>query len=111
VLKRWMAEQTGPEATAKRLARDLPDIRYTLEHLPAVARKLVDQIIANNGELPLPDRQSMRDREMRQFRVIAGAALLVAGALLIGLDVEPDWLGWLASSAGLLSLYIGRPET
>jgi hypothetical protein len=53
----------------------------------------------------------MRDREMRQFRVIAGAALLVAGALLIGLDVEPDWLGWLASSAGLLSLYIGRPET
>jgi len=111
VLKRWMADQTGPKATAKRIARDLPEIRYTMERLPAVARRLVDQVIANDGQLPIPDRQTMRAREMRQFRVIAGAAMLVAGALLIGLEAEPDWLGWLLSGAGLVSLYLGRPNT
>ncbi len=110
VLKRWMTEQTGPRATAKRIARDLPDIRYTLERLPEAARQLVDQVLDNEGKLPLPDARVMRAREQRQFRVVAGAAALVSGALLIGLGAQPAWLGWLVGAVGIASLLAGRPR-
>lgn len=110
VLKRWIAEETGPKATAKRIRRDIPEIRYTLEKLPTVARQLVDQILDNEGKLPLPDPKVIRQRERRQFLVITGAALVVAGALLIGLQAQPAVLGWLTGGAGLVSLLAGRPR-
>ena len=45
VLKAWMIEQTGPKATLRRLRREWPDLRYALEKLPLVARKLVDEAL------------------------------------------------------------------
>ncbi len=110
VLKRWIAEETGPKATAKRIRRDIPEIRYTLEKLPTVARQLVDQVLDNEGKLPLPDPKVIRERERRQFLVITGAALVVAGALLIGLNAQPAVLGWLTGGAGLVALFAGRPK-
>ena len=40
---------------------------------------------------------------------MAGAALVIAGALLIGLAAEPAWLGWLLGGGGLATLFAGRP--
>ena len=40
-----MIEQTGPRATLRRLRREWPDLRYALEKLPLVARKLVDDAL------------------------------------------------------------------
>ncbi len=111
VLKKWMAEQTGPAGTARRIARELPDIRYTLERLPVLARRLVDQLEESERTPPAPNRRGNQERERRQFRVIAGAAGLVAGALLIGLQAQPDWLGWVIAAAGLTGLYLGRPAS
>lgn len=110
VLKKWMTAQTGPRATAERIWRELPEVRYVLERLPSVARRLVDQALANDGKLPIPDRQAIYRRERRQFRVIAGAAGIMAGALLIGLDAGPDWVGWGLGAAGVFGLYLGRPK-
>jgi len=110
VLKKWMSAQTGPKATAERVWRDIPEVRYVLERLPTVARRLVDQILANEGKLPIPDRQTMHRRERRQYQVIGGAAGLVAGALLIGLDAKPEWVGWVVGLIGIIALYIGRPK-
>ncbi len=103
-----MTAQTGPKATAERVWRDLPEVRYVLEHLPSVSRRLVDQVLANDGQLPI-DRQMMHKRERRQYRVIAGAAGLIAGALLVGLDAKPEWVGWAVGAVGLITLYLGRP--
>lgn len=110
VLRKWMSAQTGPKATAERVWRDLPEVRYVLERLPTVARRVVDQVLANEGKLPIPDRDAMHRRERRQYQVIAGAAGLVAGALLIGLDADPEWLGWVVGAVGLISLFLGRPK-
>jgi ubiquinone biosynthesis protein len=110
VLKRWMAEQTGPRGTARRIARELPDIRYALERLPMIARRLIEQAEYHERRPPRPDPRPGRERERRQFRLAAGAAGLVAGALLIGLQAEPAWLGWLVGAAGLFGLYAGRPR-
>ena len=110
VLQRWVAAQTSPKATAERIWRDLPEVRYTLERLPTVARRLVDQVLLNDGALPIPSRAALYRRERRQYQVIAGAAGIIAGALLIGLDAEPLWVGWLVGGLGLVSLYLGRPQ-
>lgn len=111
VLKQWMSDQTGPAGTARRIARELPDIRYTLERLPILARRLVEQLDEQERMPPPAPRRNMeRERERRQFRVIGGAAGLVAGALLIGLNADPGWLGWLVGGGGLLAIYQGRPD-
>jgi ubiquinone biosynthesis protein len=109
VLKQWMAEQTGPAGTARRIARELPDIRYTLERLPTLARRLVEQLEEADRTPARPARRPDNGPEKRQFRLIAGGSLLVAGALLIGLAAEPTWLGWLLGAAGLAGIYSGRP--
>ncbi len=110
VLEKWMKAQTGPKATAERIWRDLPEVRYILENLPTVTRRLIDQVLAADGKLPIPDSQALHRRERRQYQVIGGAAGLVAGALLIGLDAQPAWAGWVVSMIGLVMLYIGRPK-
>jgi len=110
VLQKWMSAQTGPKATAERVWRDLPEVRYVLERLPTVARRLVDQVLANEGRLPIPDRQVMYRRERRQYLVIGGAAGLIAGALLVGLGAQPAWAGWVVGAVGLITLFRGRPK-
>ena len=110
VLKKWMSAQTGPKSTAERVWRDLPEVRYILERLPTVGRRLVDQVLENDGKLPIPDRQVMYRRERRQYQVIGGAAGLIAGTLLIGLDAQPAWIGWLVGAFGLITIYLGRPK-
>jgi ubiquinone biosynthesis protein len=43
VLKAWVREQSGPRATIRRLRRELPDLRHTLEKLPAALRRFVEE--------------------------------------------------------------------
>jgi ubiquinone biosynthesis protein len=110
VLQKWMSTQTGPKATAERVWHDVPEVRYTLERLPAVARRVVDQILATENRQPEINQQVMHRRERRQYQVIGGAAGLIAGSLLIGLDAKPEWVGWLVGAAGLIALFLGRPK-
>ncbi len=109
VLKAWMIEQTGPRATLRRLRREWPDLRYTLEKLPLVARKLVDGVLEEPG-VPTPEAPGGGSPERRQYGAILGAGLLVSGSVWLGLDTPPNWLGWLALAGGALSLWIGRPR-
>jgi len=115
VLKAWMIEQTGPTATLRRLRRDWPDLRYALEKLPLVARKLVDDALTVQG----PDtaggpedpgaRNTRRGKDRARHGAVAGAALLVSAAVWLGLDTPPNGVGWVAGVAGLLTLWFTRP--
>jgi ubiquinone biosynthesis protein len=117
VLKAWMVEQTGPRATFRRLRRDWPDLRYALEKLPLVARKLVDEALLEQSRPPtgpegpvgpgVPSRAGDRSRH----GAIAGAGLLVSAAVWLGLGTPPAALGWLAGVSGLLTLWFTRPRT
>lgn len=110
VLKKWMKQQTSPKASIEHILQDLPEIRYTLERLPTVARKLVDQALETDGQMPIPDRHAMYRHELRQYQLVGGAAALITAALLIGLEAEPAWVGWLVGAAGLITLFLGRPK-
>ena len=105
-----MAEQTGPQATARRLAAELPDIRYVIEHLPVLARRIVDQgLQPDTGESPLQIREAFRI-ERRRYFALGGAAGVIAAALLIGLDARPEWAGWAVGAASIIALFLGRPK-
>jgi ubiquinone biosynthesis protein len=115
VLKAWMLEQTGPAGTLRQLRREWPDLRYALEKLPQVARKLVDGVLHDGTGVPsgvaAPPRAAEPLAASRaRHGATAGAALLVSAAVWLGLDTPPHWVGWAAGAAGLLTLWFTRPK-
>ena len=112
VLKAWMRDQTGPRATLRRLRRDWPDLRYALEKLPLVARKLVDAELER--EVTGPASQAGSEIEpavaLSRYLVGVGGTLVIAAVLWLGLETEPRWVAWAGGAAGLLSLWFGRPK-
>jgi ubiquinone biosynthesis protein len=109
VLREWMAERTGPRAMARRIRQELPEIRYMLDRLPTVARRVVDRLEDETRPLG-PDPRLMLQVARGRYALLAGAALLVAAALLIGLRAEPAWAGWALGAVAAGLLVVGRPR-
>lgn len=116
VLKAWLREQSGPRATLRRLRREIPDLRHTLEKLPTALRRFVERQAEDAGPGTSPQIQAetsrIQDRasSSERYALGAGAALLIAGVLFTGLQAEPAWAGWLLGAAGLVVLWAGRPS-
>jgi ubiquinone biosynthesis protein len=119
VLKAWMLEQTGPTATLKRLRRDWPDLRYALERLPQVARRLVDEALEKPAMPPAAtprggsagtDQDAHLASDRRRWLTTVGGSLVIAGAVWVGLAAAPVGFGWLLGSAGLVVAGFGWPR-
>ena len=113
VLRQWMEERTGPRALVRKLRQELPEIRYLLEELPATARRLAERV--NEEDRAERNRQALqRERTLladrQRYLAFAGAACLLAAALLLGQNAEPGWLGWGLGLLAALLLYGGRPR-
>ena len=109
VLREWMDERTGPKAIARRIKQELPEIRYMVDRLPSIARRVVDRL--ENEDEPLgPDRQTLLKVARSRYALYSGGILLVAGSVLLGLEAQPGWLAWLLGASGLGLLYAGRPQ-
>lgn len=112
VLREWMEEQSGPQAIVKRLRQELPEIRYMVERLPVVTRKLMDKIDAD--EKPVgPDRATLQRWARKRWLAFSGAVSLLAGALLLGLGAatggELNWAGWVLGGGGIALLLAAKP--
>ena len=109
VLREWMEERTGPKAMARRIRQELPEIRYVIDRLPAVTRKLMDRV--DQDEKPLgPDKAMLRSWARSRYFAFSGAVMLFAGAALLAFAAPSAWLGWALGAAGLGLLYAGRPR-
>jgi len=109
VLREWMEERAGPKALASRLREELPEIRYMVDRLPLVARKLMDRV--DQDEKPLgPDKAMLQRWAHSRHMAFAGAVTLLAGALLLGFGVQPAGVGWGLGALGLGLLWGGRPR-
>lgn len=118
VLKAWVREQSGPRAILRHLRRELPDLRYTLEKLPTALRRFVEQ----HAEAPTHetlraraigsslDRGNGERTDGARYALGSGSALLIAGVIFTGLQAEPAWIGWLLGTAGIITLWSGRPQ-
>jgi ubiquinone biosynthesis protein len=111
VLREWMAERTGPKAMLKRFQQELPEIRYMLDQLPGVARKVIDQLNeAPDQAVSRPDRKSLLRWARYRYLAFTGAVSLIAAAVLIGQHAEPEWLGWVLGAIAAVLLFAGRPR-
>jgi ubiquinone biosynthesis protein len=108
VLREWMAERNSPAAMLKRFREELPEIRYMLDQLPAVARKLMDK--ATQEPPAAPRRAAMLGRAKRRYLAFSGALCLIAAVLLLGQQAEPVWLGWGLGVLAAALLVAGRPR-
>jgi len=112
VLKAWVREQSGPRGTLRRLRRELPDLRYALEQLPGALRRFVEA----NATAPQPTadpaggRNKALERRRDRYALASGAALLIAGAVLLGLRSDAAWFGWALAVGGLATLWMSRPR-
>ncbi|MDH3399772.1 MAG: ubiquinone biosynthesis regulatory protein kinase UbiB [Chromatiales bacterium] len=116
ILERWMRDRLSGANVLAKLRQQLPDLNETLQDVPQLVQTLVQQ--ATEGRLSItvndPGVSALREEISRSARArytaMAAGAVLIAGALLIGLDVQPEWLGWVVSATGAALLLINRPS-
>ena len=90
-LERWMAEQVGPTAFARKLRRNLPTLTEHAADMPLLMHKVLSD--AAQGRLALKWKSDELTRLRRELNenhrttvgAISGAAMLISGAMLLTL--------------------------
>ncbi|MEO0972259.1 MAG: ubiquinone biosynthesis regulatory protein kinase UbiB [Pseudomonadota bacterium] len=116
-LEEWMAERLSGREAIEKLRAHLPQLREDVQSLPSLALEALHQLSRGDFRLRLDSepmqqlQHAMRENARWRHGVYVGAALLVAGSLLIGLDggAQPPWLGWGMTGLGLALMLISRP--
>ena len=93
-MERWMAQQVGPRAFARRVKESLPQLSEELPEVPHLAYKVLKK--ASEGELEIRWKSEELARLRRELRAgqrdtreaIAGGSLLLGG-LLVNLGSAP----------------------
>ena len=106
LLKKWMARRAEPGRVMKELRRDLPELRYAVQRLPRALHRLLDRAEG----APSRRRERRPDGRQRLWRQLTGCTLLLAGAVLLGLQAQPPFLSWLAGAVGLVLVLSARPR-
>jgi ubiquinone biosynthesis protein len=114
ILEEWMEERVSGRAIISRLREQLPSVGESLQEFPQVIHSLLQQ--ASDGQLEIRVRTAGLDELRRDNRELAsrrsvglaGTAVLIAAAILVGLGAEPTWLGWVGAVAGVWLLFRSR---
>ena len=105
VLEDWMRQRRDPRTELKQLIAAWPEIRDDLALLPRLLHRAVRRAEAEDASTQRVRHAPPPRRGRRGERVIAGAALLIAGVLWSGL-AEPEWFGWIGAGVGLALLFV-----
>ena len=113
-LEDYVREQMGWKTTWKKLRASLPAWRELLLETPArlnvILRELAEgqlQVGVDNAELTSL-RESVRHRVQHVYHAVAGGALVVSGALLLGRPGVPLWAAGAVAGVGFLILIWGH---
>jgi ubiquinone biosynthesis protein len=116
-LEDWMAERLSGKETLDKLRAHLPQLREDVQALPALAFEALHNFSRGNMRLRLDTEpveligSAMRENARWRHGTYVGAAMLVSGCLLIGLDGgQPIWLGWGMAGLGLVLMLFSRPS-
>jgi ubiquinone biosynthesis protein len=110
-LEEWMKRRNSPQGHLEQLAKSWPEISEDLLLLPEVIHRVLRSVVDNDSEEESQDAAGATPQLFLHSPTvaiaIAGAGLLIAGAVWIGLGVSPDWLGWTGVALGsVISLRI-----
>ena len=120
-LERWMNDQIGPRAFVRNMKTSLPQWAEQLPQLPTLLHQLAQQardgnlqVQSNAGEL-IKLRREVRQANRRSVAAVTAAALIVAAAVILGLDNHAPkmfgdapvitWLLGIAAVAVLISAW------
>jgi ubiquinone biosynthesis protein len=105
VLEEWMKQRTSPRAHVAELLRQWPQLSEDLRLLPDVLHRILRRILDDGLHAESPRARPESRQPARRPRLaetgLAGAAVLIAGVLWVGLDAAPVWPGWLGAGIGL----------
>jgi len=113
VLQEWMQQRTDPREHLKRLLNNWPQISEDLMLLPDAlyqfVRKVLEEVYEEKALKSELKNLPIRKAFTLSGGLLAGAVLLLAGVLWIGLEATPTWFGWGPVAAGLaLTFRAGR---
>ena len=122
-LERWMSEHMGPRAFIRTLRNEFPKWWAMLPEIPALVHEGLRRAGQEESarESTAREIEQLRRQLCRQHRrlyfAVAGSGLLIAGAVVLGMDVtlygEALWgrvLGWALAALGGFMLLRGWPE-
>jgi len=122
-LERWMSEHMGPRAFIRTLRNEFPKWWAMLPEIPALVHEGLRRAGREESARESTAREieqlrrQLRRQHRRLYFAAAGSGLLIAGALMLGMDVtlygEALWgrvLGWALTAMGGFLLLRGWPE-
>jgi ubiquinone biosynthesis protein len=92
VLKRWMNEQVGPRAILDDFRENLPQLRQSLQDLPAVLKQIADQSSSQDPSIGKQVtelrqlRKDLREHQRQRYWLAAAATAAISGTLLLALE-------------------------
>jgi ubiquinone biosynthesis protein len=107
ILEEWMRERSSPVSHIRRLIDDWPEISDDLIALPGLVHSFVRDREKQRMQPKGRDRRSFRRHAKAMRRMLAGAVFTIAGVVWLGLDVDPEAVGWIATVAGALAVSHG----
>lgn len=116
ILQEWVDDRLSSKALVSRLREQLPDISASLQELPHVLKRVLQQAAAGGIELKVtnPDLHALRDEirasDRRRYGSVASAALLLAGTIFLALGGEPRWAGASVIVVALVWMVLARPR-
>jgi len=122
-LERWMSEHMGPRAFIRTLRNEFPKWWAMLPEIPALVHEGLrragreDSARESTAREIEQLRRQLRRQHRRLYFVAAGSGLLIAGTVMLGMDVtvygEALWgriLGWSLAAMGGFMLLRGWPD-
>ncbi len=92
VLKRWMNEQVGPRAILDDFRENLPQLRQSLQDLPAVLKQIADQSSSQDPSIGKQVtelrqlRKDLQEHQRQRYWLAAAATAAISGTLLLALE-------------------------
>ena len=92
VLKRWMNEQVGPRAILDDFRENLPQLRQSLQDLPAVLKQIADQSSSQDPSIGKQVtelrqlRKDLQEHQRQRYWLAAAATGAISGTLLLALE-------------------------
>jgi len=115
VLKRWMSEQVGPRAILDDFRENLPQLRQSLQDLPAVLKQIADQSSSQDpsiGKQVAEFRKlhkDMQEHQRQRYWLTATATGVISGTLLLALEGNVYWAAALYAIAAVAA-FAARPR-
>ena len=107
-LERWLDEQIGPKAFARRVKDSLPQISENIPELPLLAHKVIKDAAHGNLELKWKSeeleqlRKDAKKANQSTVAAIGGGSMLIASALLVTLGPSAALSATTASIIGTI---------